>query len=386
MIKVAVIWINYGPYHIARAKALARVDGIKPIFIELASMEHLRPWKVRQKDDQIQLVTLFNKPYEKCKTLELCSALRRTLAEINPDILATCGYSPFVMLDAARWARSKKKGSVLMTQSTHVDRLRHWYKEAIKSWIVNRYYDAAFVGGRRQVEYLTKLGMAKEWVWEGYSAVDNFFFLRQADLIRSQQQHWRAGHNLPQNYFLFVGRYSPEKNLLKLLEAYNRYRKTVKDSWQLLLVGDGPQYKVLKSFIEQKDLAESVQLHDFKQINDLPVFYALGKFLILPSVSEPWGLVVNEAMASGLPALVSDRVGCVSDLVQEGETGFAFDPYDVDALAELMKKVTLLSEQQCSLMSSNCRKTISNFTVERWANNLSLCIRTVFEKKNGRNS
>jgi glycosyltransferase involved in cell wall biosynthesis len=77
----------------------------------------------------------------------------------------------------------------------------------------------------------------------------------------------------------------------------------------------------------------------FRQIEELPQFYAHAGCFIHPALTEPWGLVVNEAMACGLPVLVSNQVGCSRDLVQEGGNGFTFDPGNVDQLAELMKRV-----------------------------------------------
>ena len=81
---------------------------------------------------------------------------------------------------------------------------------------------------------------------------------------------------------------------------------------------------------------EDVLLPGFKQYPELPLYYGLAGAFVLPSLTEPWGLVVNEAMAAGLPVVVSDRCGCASDLVRPGENGFAFDPCDIEQLAALL--------------------------------------------------
>ena len=79
----------------------------------------------------------------------------------------------------------------------------------------------------------------------------------------------------------------------------------------------------------------------FKQYDELPIYYGLAGAFIHASTTEQWGLVVNEAMAAGLPVIVSERCGCAPDLVENGRNGFTFDPYDVDALTHLMLKMAL---------------------------------------------
>src|SRR5206468_3929765 len=118
-----------------------------------------------------------------------------------------------------------------------------------------------------------------------------------------------------------------EKNLSRLIRAYHLYREqdTV-EPWDLVLVGGGPEEISLRRQVNESAL-KGVWFAGTRQIDDLPIYYALAKCFVLPSVSEPWGLVVNEAMASGLPVLVSDRCGS-AELVQNGNNGFVFDPLD----------------------------------------------------------
>jgi glycosyltransferase involved in cell wall biosynthesis len=81
-----------------------------------------------------------------------------------------------------------------------------------------------------------------------------------------------------------------------------------------------------------------VYFYGFRQIQELPVFYALAEAFILPSLEEEWGLVVNEAMAAGCPVLVSSAAGCCEDLVREGEVGWSFDPAQAGPLAGLLAR------------------------------------------------
>jgi ubiquinone/menaquinone biosynthesis C-methylase UbiE len=106
------------------------------------------------------------------------------------------------------------------------------------------------------------------------------------------------------------------------------------------LLGDGPLRSALNSQLSTLNLHGHVLLPGFKQYPDLPAYYGLAGAFIHASTTEQWGLVVNEAMASGLPVLVSNRCGCTSDLVQEGVNGFTFEPDHADQLAQLMLKIS----------------------------------------------
>jgi glycosyltransferase involved in cell wall biosynthesis len=110
-------------------------------------------------------------------------------------------------------------------------------------------------------------------------------------------------------------------------------------------------------------------LPGFKQYAELPIFYSLGGVYIQASTTEQWGLVVNEAMACGLPVIVSNRCGCVSDLVEEGINGYSYDPYDSSMLEELMFK---MASDNCDrvLMRDASSKIIGRWTPETFANNL----------------
>jgi len=111
---------------------------------------------------------------------------------------------------------------------------------------------------------------------------------------------------------IYVGRFSKEKNLLFLLSAY---KKLNTDDWGFILVGNGPQYQKLNDFINKNSIC-NVFLPGFKQKGEIPQYLAVSDVFILASISEPWGLVVNEAMAAGLPVLISKRCGCYSDLIK----------------------------------------------------------------------
>jgi glycosyltransferase involved in cell wall biosynthesis/2-polyprenyl-3-methyl-5-hydroxy-6-metoxy-1,4-benzoquinol methylase len=278
------------------------------------------------------------------------------------------GWSDSAAICALQWCVHNYVPAVAMSESTEWDEVRSVWREAVKRRIVGL-FSAALVGGRPQKDYMVKLGMPVERIFLGYDAVDNVYFAQGAKEVRSQRSEARSKYDLPENYFLASARFIEKKNLPRLIQAYTRYRQLTSQAplragervaerpgevsgatspspdtrhsspWSLVLLGDGPLRQTLNSQLSTLNLHEHVQMPGFKQYPELPVYYGLAKAFIHASTTEQWGLVVNEAMACGLPVLVSNRCGCAADLVREGVNGFTFDPYNVEQLAQLMLRV-----------------------------------------------
>jgi glycosyltransferase involved in cell wall biosynthesis len=183
---------------------------------------------------------------------------------------------------------------------------------------------------------------------------------------------------LPEKYFLASARFIEKKNLPRLIEAYARYHRLAQKAengtrkaeiWGLVLLGDGPLRADFCRLIAGLSLQDYVQLPGFKQYPELPSYYAHAGAFIHASTTEQWGLVVNEAMASGLPVLVSNRCGCARDLVQDGVNGFTFDPLNVEQLAQLMLKVSAFNFP-LSKFGAESARLISQWGPDRFANGL----------------
>jgi glycosyltransferase involved in cell wall biosynthesis len=141
------------------------------------------------------------------------------------------------------------------------------------------------------------------------------------------------------------------------------------DAWELVLLGDGPLRPTLGSQIDALGLEKHVFMHGFKQYAELPVYYGLARAFIHASTTEQWGLVVNEAMASGLPVLVSNRCGCAMDLVSEASTGFTFDPLNTEQMADLMSRFSTKPEDLAG-MGKVAQTLISNWGLDQFAGGL----------------
>lgn len=144
--------------------------------------------------------------------------------------------------------------------------------------------------------------------------------------------------------------------------------------WRLVLLGDGPARASILDDIQKLDLQKDVSLAGVQTLQNLPAYYGLASAFIHPALQDQWGLAVNEAMASGLPALVSERAGCASDLIEAGVEGFTFDPQDAAGLGRMMVR---MSSGQVDLkkMGAAARRKISEWGVERFARGLYRAVR-----------
>jgi len=175
-------------------------------------------------------------------------------------------------------------------------------------------------------------------VFVGYNAVDNDHFAYGADRARRDQDRVRRRYGLPRQYVLAVARMVSEKNYPGLVEAFHRYRQRG-GIRKLVIVGEGPERDVIERCIADFRLEDVVQVRGLEGYDTLPSLYGLADALILASARESWGLVVNEAMAAGLPVLVSNRCGCAEDLVRPGVNGYVFAASDTDEIADALCKL-----------------------------------------------
>lgn len=373
MAPVAVLCEKLGTYHLARFGALAQVADIR--VIEVASLQHAYSFWEDHHAMPFPVTTLFpGQAIEEVSPAAQCEQMVAALAELGPAAVVTPGYSQPVMRAAAGWARRQGVPSVMLCASTAGDHRRNWLKERLKRHLVRSLFDAAFVGGQRHAAYVETLGIPADRIWRFQNVVDNEHFSRGAALARAQGDPQRESLDLPEHYFLWVGRMVGVKNLPVLLAAYERYRR-LGGPWGLVLVGDGALRTSLQQQAERQGV-RGIVWPGMRRYAEIPAYYAFASCFVLPSVSEPWGAVVNEAMACGLPVLVSDVCGCVPELVHRGINGWNFDPRDPHELSDLMLRVSSGSVDLAACGEAS-RRIVNCYTPATWAQALCDCLATL---------
>lgn len=138
----------------------------------------------------------------------------------------------------------------------------------------------------------------------------------------------------------------------------------VEEEWKLVLVGKGPDFGSMSRLAENNP---NIIFAGPQYADDLCVYYSMASVFVCPSISEPWGLVINEAMASDLPVLVSTGCGAAKSLVRDGKNGWTFPPDDEDVLCNLMLRITALSPRELQEMGDRSRGIIDDWSLDRFA-------------------
>jgi glycosyltransferase involved in cell wall biosynthesis len=370
---VTVIWIDWYAYHVARLRALAdhvllrgRVSGIE--MVGGCGMHDQLNFRSLERGNLPLMTLLPNENWRQAGQRRLSVRLWRTLREVNPSVLFVPGYYTVPAVAAALWAKLHRRTAVLMCETTRADRRRVWVKEWTKRVLVRFLFDRAIAGGKRQICYLRELGFAPETIAGGYDVVDNEFYATAVSHARASINPGTL--NLPKDYFLFAGRLAPEKNVAGLVRSFTEYCETG-GSWSLVLAGDGPLRLELSRQVRTAGIAERVQFVGLKDSRELATLYAFARCFVLPSVLEPWGLVVNEAMASGLPVIVSNRCGCADDLVKHGSNGFVFDPFRKHELISHLHRVSTMNHGQLARMGERSKEIIGGYSLDAWASEVA---------------
>lgn len=366
--KIAVLFLRLGPYHFARLKAVHKLCRLHAI--ELSGVDRTYAWDTITDHVSFKRTTVFSdRDIFNVSTGTIRKELRKIFAGDPPDVVAIPGWSGKYVFAALAVCIEMQLPTIVLSESTEHDVKRVWWKELVKKKMIEN-YSAALVGGKPHAGYLQKLGMHADRIFYGYDVVDNEYFFSLSTKAKNESRALRAQFALPEKYFLSSNRFVPKKNISTIIQAYYRYRIQVgANSWKLVLLGDGELRQELEAKVRELQLQDSVFFPGFKQYPDLPVYYGLAKAYIQASTTEQWGLVVNEAMASGLPVLVSERCGCAPDLVEEGLNGYTFNPFDVAGLAGLMRTMTE-NEGNLAELGRESLRIIANWTPEVFGRNL----------------
>ena len=376
--KLVILFVNIGSYHLARLKALQQLAQQKKIdfcVVQLTDSTLEHPWGNLEDINSLQIYTLLPHSSPRYSDQAVFSKITAHLTvlfleEHQPDLVAIPGWGFKFCRSALRWCRKNKKKAILMSDSKANDDTRWFWKEWIKSRLV-RQFDAALVAGRLHKEYLVQLGMQVEKIATGYDVVDNNYFARQVQYSRSHSKKIKLDYlQIPNHpYFISLTRFLPRKNLYRLLQAYEKYQQQVHPDkvWHLVVCGSGSEEKLLKEYVKLHHLTDKVHFPGFISYQDIPYWYSFAEAFIHPALQEQWGLVVNEAMASGLPVLVSNRCGCFPELVLEGVNGFGFDPENIDQLCDLMLRVSSDQVDRIAMGKAAQKHIVENFSSEHFA-------------------
>jgi glycosyltransferase involved in cell wall biosynthesis len=375
--RLVIITEIISPYRIPLFNALATRPEIDLHVIFLAETDPvLRQWKVYKEEIRFSFEVLpsWRKRIGGNHVL-LNRGVTRALKTASPDLVLCGGYNYGASWQALLWSRRHGVPFVLWSESNVKDmRPGRSFVEFLKRQFLRR-CDGFVVPGQSALQYLTTYNIPDGRIFTAVNAVDNDFFASAASLARQHAVRLRRELDLPARYFVFAGRLVGEKGVFELMSAYSKLDETLRREVGLVFVGEGSYREELESGANHVSPG-IVRFAGFAQREQLAVYYSLAESLILPTHTDPWGLVVNEAMACGLPIIVTDVAGCSTDLVSENWNGKIVPAKDVAALASAMDNVAGNLEVAAS-MGRNSEKRIADYSPEQWSAGILRMVRGV---------
>jgi len=331
-----VVWSRHKGAVFSALHSISASGAIRYSMVQIADTEHDRLGfsDVDYSFHRYPMHKLFDGCYEDVPTWTLTRRLVWEVLKAKSDLIVLPGYHRpeyWAMLMACIVTGKRR---AVFCDSTARDRPKRLLT-SIPKRVFFALCDGYFGFGERSREYLMSLGAKSEKIFIPCqaAALPVTFSPERALAERAQ---YRAG-NAP--VFLFVGRLSEEKGITTLIDAFAGIAKRLPDP-QLRIVGTGPLEGALRKRVTELGLDRSITFVGSLQDEPLSREYYGATCLVLPSRSEPWGLVVNEALAHGCPAVVSDSCGCVPELVHDGVSGYAFTAGDEAGLQRTLLKAT----------------------------------------------
>ena len=373
--KIIIVLRNIGPYHKSRFEALVNANLDVHVFeTRPSSKEYL--WN-SSKSSKYKVIKFPQSiyPEKDISNKEIDCFYKKNISLFKPDAIISVGWADRSYQRLLMYANSKKIPCIIVSDSiikTEKNKRRFFLKEILKK-IILRGYSSAFVAGEESKEYLINLGFKEEKIFYPWDVVDNNYFEKLT--LKSKKSKYK--------YFLCVSRLLERKNLFNLIKSFANYQKEG-GVWGLKIIGSGNLYYKLKKYAESITNYEKFEIINWLQISDLVNYYKGASAFILPSYFDNWGLVVNEAISSGLPCIVSQNCGCAVDLIKNKETGFLFNPNKNDELQKYMKRVESLTKDEQLKMISLARINLKNYDLDVFSKNFKKAI--LFSVKNPRKS
>lgn len=299
---------------------------------------------------------LFDDYIEHVPKLREVWAVVRFFIKYNPDVVNVTGYSASIStLPIILLAKVLGKKIIMSNESTDSDERKGGIKEFIKRWAVKS-CSAYVVFGKSSEDYLVKLGAdRKKILVKNAAVVDNKTI---ESIYHSSLQTPLFEEIKTKKNFIFVGRISKEKNVPMLVRAFQKIRDK---EWGLIIVGNGQDNDNVNLQIQEN--LKNIYKYDSVGWKEVPKFFSKSDCLVLPSSSEPWGLVVNEAMICKMAVIVSEACGCANDLVNGN--GYIVKTNDEQDL--LLAMEAIIKDPNLNLLKNKSKEIIKHFEAEKVA-------------------
>lgn len=344
MEKVLFLYTELAPYLTACLERLVRDHGVEV---------HVVRWPVNQEAPFALAFAPGIHVHERAGFNEV--SLRRFANQLAPDIVFASGWVDKDYLKVCRDARRRGVPTVMCSDTAWRGGWRQWAALGASRFWLRRTFSHAWVTGEAQALYAEYLGFPRNRIERGFYSADTDRFAPLAQRFRSAKQA-RFPHR-----FLCVARYIPTKGHRYMVEAFAELCDAgAAGDWELWCIGVGELYPLDHQHPRIKHLG-------FVQADEMWRYMEQSGVFILPSTYEPWGVVVHEHAAAGMPMLLSDAVGARHHFLKEGHNGSCFVAGDKDSLKEAFRKIIALSDDDLRTMGLRSEELAGTWDAGRWA-------------------
>ena len=345
--KIIYLYQNLASYHLTQFIKLAELENEIHIFQKKKIVNSFFKSKFFGK----KIFIYDKKKYDYQK-------LKNFIRKINPNILVVAGWVDFLYLRLAITFKNKK-----IIRVVHADNI---WNAKLKQQILRLFglfnflylfFDKAWVHGPLQFEYVKKIGFkSKDIIFDHASADDKFFH-------KLYKENYNAKKKKYPKTFLFFSRREKIKGLETLMKSWKSLNLNNNINWELNIIGSG-FFKISKTKLK------NVKIFQHKSHEEMKKIIKNSGCFILPSIQEPWGVVVHEMSSAGLPLILSDTVGSRYTFLIHKKNGFVFEHGNYKSLERAMKNIMSLSDRELLIMSDTSFKLSSRISTNSSVHNL----------------
>lgn len=273
---------------------------------------------------------------------------------VNPDLVYVSGWTKQTYLSVAKYYFDRNIPVLCGLDNQWKGTIKQYVGYPLLKHILSRRFTHLFIPGLYQFETARKLGFSKDKIITGLYSADVPLFSK---VLKEE-----SDKEFPRS-FLFVGRLVERKGINELIMAFKKLKKETGTNWSLTIVGNGP----LKEEIAQH---EEIDLRDFVQPEELPDLMKAHGAFVLPSTIEPWGVVIHEAVAAGMPIVSNPQCGATTAFLRNGYNGFVTEAGNIDSLYKGMLQITQKTSCELYRMGRRSAELSLQYTPESWASTL----------------
>lgn len=364
--KVALLTNIISPYMIPRLNSVANAELFDFDVFFMAETESNRLWNVYKGKIKFNYRVLkgFQFALGEERIIHVNFGLASRLLKRRYDLLVIGSYYQPAALQALFLSKLLKTETMLgIDGSFYYKKHEKWLLKEMKRLII-RSCSGFLVSGKAAFNYVEDLGANPKRIFVAPFPAEHDYFHKEFIRLNPYKKEIKRKKRFPPLVILYSGQFIPRKGVLILLQAYAQLQRQMKDIG-LVLIGNGPERKKYENYCETNKI-DNVYFEGFVQKEALPEYYTAADIFVLPTLSDPWGLVINEAMAFGLPVISTNAAGVTYDLVKNGVNGFVVCAGDADSLYIALKR--LCDDPRLrKKMGQESLIIIQDYTPEKWA-------------------